>query len=105
MTPLLDMSGPRMVKEVEALVFLAARTGHRFEAVQRTWIEEDRSWFIRWREDHDGAPLQIIGLVHAFQLPEMACRVELTPFDGAPSQALRDYAVLLRKELEAEDFA
>ncbi|HLQ36075.1 MAG TPA: hypothetical protein VK457_25580 [Chloroflexota bacterium] len=103
--PLLDLSGPRTVKEAESLVFLAARSDPQLEAAHRTWLEEDRSYFIRWREKRDGAPLQIIGLVHAFQLPEMACRLSLIPFEDLPTPALRVYADRLRKELEAEGFA
>ncbi|MFI5266801.1 MAG: hypothetical protein ACHQ7M_05420 [Chloroflexota bacterium] len=92
------------VKEVESLVFLAARSHPQFEAAQRTWLEDDRGYFIRWREAHDGAPLRIIGLVHAFQLPEMACRVELVSFDDEPAPALQEYADMLRKELATEGF-
>jgi hypothetical protein len=101
---LLDMSGPRTVKEVEALVFLAARGDPQFEACHRTWLADDRSWFIRWRQRRVGSPLQIIGLVHAFQLPEMASRVSLLPFGDDPAPALRRYAERLKGELEAEGF-
>ena len=99
------MAGPMTVKEVESLIFLAARGHPQFEAAQRTWLEDDRSYFVRWREPHEGAPLRIVGLVHAFQLPEMACRVELLSFDGQPAPALQDYMDLLRNELETEGFA
>ena len=99
------MSGPLTVKEVEALVFLAARGHPQLEASQRTWLEDDRSYFVRWREDHDGAPLQIVGLVHAFQLPEMASRLTLVAFDDEPAAGLLTYAGLLRQELETEGFA
>ena len=102
---LLDMSGPRTVKEVEALVFLAARGDPQLEACHRTWLDDDRSWFIRWREKRDGSPLQIIGLVHAFQLPEMASRVSLVPFGDEAVPALRRYAERLKGELKAEGFA
>jgi hypothetical protein len=104
--PVLCMAGPMTVKEVESLVFVAARGHEQFEASQRTWLEDDRSYFIRWREPRDGAPLQIVGLVHAFQLPEMACRVELVAFDDEPAPAaVHEYAALLRQELEPEGFA
>jgi len=103
--PVLEMAGPMTVKEVESLVFVAARSRPQFEASQRTWLEDDRSWFIRWREARDGAPLRIVGLVHAFQLPEMACRVELLSFDDEPAPALGEYADMLRKELATEGFA
>ena len=103
--PVLCMAGPMTVKEVESLVFVAARGHAQFEASQRTWLEDDRSYFIRWREPRDGAPLQIVGLVHAFQLPEMACRVELVSFDDDPPPAVQEYAALLRQELEPEGFA
>jgi len=104
-TPLLDVSGPLTVKEVEGLIFVAARGNPQFEASQRTWLEEDRSYFIRWREDRPGAPLKVIGLIHVFQLPEMACRVNLIAFDDEPAPALQDYTALLWTELEREGFA
>jgi hypothetical protein len=104
-TPLLDLMGPLTVKEVEALVFLAARNHPQLETCHRTWLEDDRSWFVRWREQHEGAPLRIVGLVHAHQLPEMASRVELVPFGDEPQPALHDYASLLKAELEKEGFA
>jgi hypothetical protein len=102
---LLDMSGPMTVKEVESLVFLAARSDPQFEAAQRTWLEDDRSYFIRWREDHDGAPPRIVGLVHAFQLPEMASRLTVIPFEDEPPPALNRFVDLLRGQLESEGFA
>jgi hypothetical protein len=102
---ILDLSGPMMVKEVEALIFLAARGHPRFEAAQRTWLDDDRSYFIRSRDDSNGTPLQIVGLVHAFQLPEMASRLTLVPFRDRPTAALAEYAKLLRGQLEAEGFA
>lgn len=98
------MEGPRTVKEVESLVFLAARGQPGFEAAHRTWLEDDRSWFIRWHEERDGAPPRIIGLVHAYQLPEMASRVELLAFEDQPLPALEQYAEALRAQLRAEDF-
>ena len=105
-SPLLQMIGPLTVKEAEALVFHAARRDVRFEAAQRTWLEEDRSYFVRYRSS-EVAPLEVIGLVHAFQLPEMACRVEVIPFDAedvATQQPLNEYVQMLRTELENQDF-
>ena len=102
--PVIDVMGPLTVKEVEALVFVAARGRPGFEASQRTWLEDDRSWFIRWREARDGSAPRIIGLVHAYQLPEMACRVELLSFDDEPHAALRTYADGLLGELQTEGF-
>ncbi len=99
------MAGPRTVKEAESLVFLAARSHPQFEAAHRTWLEDDRSYFIRWREDREGAPLQIIGLVHAIQLPEMASQIRLVPFGDEPAPALHDYAERLKIELLGEGFA
>jgi hypothetical protein len=99
------MAGPMTVKEVESLVFLAARSHPQFEAAQRTWLEDDRSYFIRWREPHEGAPLRIVALVHAFQLPEMASQVELVSFEDTLAPALREYADMLRQVLETEGFA
>ena len=49
--------------------------------------------------------MQIIGLVHAFQLPEMASRVSLVPFGDEAVPALRRYAERLKGELKAEGFA
>jgi len=106
--PLLRLLGPLTVKEVEARVFHAARSDPQFEASQRTWLEEDRSYFVRWHPA-TGAPMQVIGLVQVFKLPEMASRVEVVAFDDqAPDesgQALRRYVGLLRAELEREGFA
>ena len=102
--PVLDLMGPRTVKEVEALVFVAARGHDRLEAAHRTWLEDDRSYFIRWREDRPGAPPQVIGLVHADQLPEMASRIRILSFEDELHPALREYAELLRQELNAEGF-
>jgi hypothetical protein len=103
--PVLDMAGPMTVKEVESLVFLAARAQPRFEVSQRTWLEDDRSYFIRWCEGPDTTPPRIIGLVHAYQLPEMASRVQLVGFGDEPPPALDEYAGMLRKELVIEGFA
>ncbi len=97
--------GPLTVKEAESLVFVAARNLPRIEASHRTWLEDDRSYFVRWREDHEGAPLRIIGLIHAHQLPEMASRIELIPFGDQPTPPLHDYAGALKQELEREGFA
>ena len=80
----------------------AARNHPQLETCHRTWLEDDRSWFIRWR---DGAQPRIVGLVKAYQLPEMACRVELRGFGDGQHPALDEYAGLLRQELEAEGFA
>jgi hypothetical protein len=102
--PVLDVSGPLTVKEVESLVFVAARANPRIEPSQRTWLEADRSYFIRARDEGPDAPPRVIGLVHAFQLPEMACRVTITPFAGEPTPALLAYAGQLRAELEQEGF-
>lgn len=92
------------MKEVEALVFVAARNDRQIETSHRTWLEDDRSYFVRWREHRAGAPLQIVGLIHAYQLPEMASRVELVAFGDEPLAALDTYAQLLRAELEREGF-
>lgn len=103
--PVLNMAGPMTVKEVESLVFVAARGHAQFEASQRTWLEDDRSYFIRWRDSHDDAPLRIVALVWAYQLPEMASRVELMSFDEKAATAVRKFAGLLRKQLQPEGFA
>jgi hypothetical protein len=104
-TPVLKLEGPLTVKEVEDVVFRAARGDPHFEAAQRTWMEADRSYFIRWRAI-DADPLQVIGLIHAYQLPEMASRVEAVPFDTSADQApLATYVALLRAELTAQGFA
>lgn len=97
--------GPLTVKEAESLVFVAARNHPQLETSHRTWLEDDRSYFVRWREDRMDAPLQIIGLVRAYQLPEMASRIELTPFGDKPQPPLQEYAALLHAELEKEGFA
>ena len=104
--PLLQMVGPLTVKEAEALIFHAARQDDRFEAAQRTWLEEDRSYFVRHR-DTGSRTLRVVGLVHAYQLPEMASRLEVIPFDpddAASTGALAGYVALLRAELEREGF-
>ena len=104
-TPSLTMEGPLTVKEVEDVVFHAARSDAHFEAAQRTWMDADRSYFIRWRAS-DPDPLQVIGLIHAYQLPEMASRVEAIPFDVSADQApLQAYVALLAGELTAQGFA
>jgi hypothetical protein len=97
--------GPLTVKEAESLVFVAARGLPHVEASHRTWLEDDRSYFVRWREDREGSPLRIIGLVRAYQLPEMASRIELIPFADEVTPPLREYAGALRYELEKEGFA
>src|SRR5579859_3996565 len=51
--PVLDLMGPLTVKEVESLVFVAARNLPQLEACHRTWLEDDRSYFVRWREEHE----------------------------------------------------
>ena len=99
--------GPLTVKEVEARVFLAARAEPRLEAAQRSWMEDDRSYFIRWRDGASGPPL-VIGLVYVKTLPEMASEVRLAPFDEEASGPLQEgllrYARLLRAQLEPEGF-
>ena len=106
--PVLDVVGPLTVKEVEHRVFHAARSHHQFEASHRTWLEEDRSFFIRWHDSAPDSPLVIIGLVQVTPLPEMASQVRLLPFDeeaAAPlKEALVRYAELLHKKLETEGF-
>jgi hypothetical protein len=102
--PVLEIWGPLTVKETEDLVFLAARGHNQFEVSHRSWLEEDRSYFVRWREDAPGAPLQVIGLVHVYQLPEMACKVSVVAFGDEPVPALSEYADLLGEELGAEGF-
>ena len=104
-TPVLKLEGPLTVKEVEDVVFHAARSDPHFEAAQRTWMDADRSYFIRWRAT-DADPLQVIGLIHAYQLPEMASRVEAIPFDVSADQGpLHAYVRLLEAELTAQGFA
>lgn len=107
-TPLLDLSGPLTVKEVEARVFRAARNDAELETSQRTWLEEDRSYFVRWRGATAGPPL-VVGLIHVFALPEMASRVQVLAFDEEAEpellQALDRYVDLLRDELASESFA
>ena len=102
--PVLDLSGPLTVKEVENLVFVAARATPLFDVAQRTWLEADRSYFIRWRKEAGDRP-RVIGLAHAFQLPEMACRVTVMPFHDEPLPELAGYAEALGRELEQEGFA
>lgn len=107
--PLLDLSGPLTVKEVEERVFHAARNEPRIEACQRTWMEEDRSYFVRWLDEPRGRPPLVLGLVHAYALPEMAARVNILAFDEEAElelcQALNRYVELLRAELAAESFS
>ncbi|MBV9121486.1 MAG: hypothetical protein JOZ39_12320 [Chloroflexi bacterium] len=104
---LLEVLGPLTVKEVEDLIFHSARSDPQFEASQRTWLEADRSYFVRWRSEAS-APLQVIGLVHAYQLPEMASRVEVLAFEDDPEPDLRaalgKYIDLLGNELADHDF-
>jgi len=101
--PILEIWGPLTVKETEDLIFLAARGHGQFEVAMRSWLEEDRSYFVRWREA-ETSPLQVIGLVHVYQLPEMACKVSVVPFDDEPAPPLTEYADLLGEELGAEGF-
>ncbi|GEM_PF-2941294 len=107
--PTLDVAGPMTVKEAERLVFHAARSHPQFEAAQRTWMEEDRSYFVRWKPDTTDRQLMVIALVHIYALPEMASRVTLLPFDQAAEPqiqaALEQYVQILSAELESEGFA
>jgi len=102
--PILEVLGPLTVKETEDLVFHAARSHPQFEVSQRTWLEDDRSYFVRWRDAAPSSPLQVIGLVHIFQLPEMACRLTVVPFADEPPSALAEYRDLLADELAREGF-
>lgn len=102
--PVLEVWGPLTVKETEDLVFVAARGHAQLEVSHRSWLEEDRSYFVRWRDEASGSPLQVIGLVHVFQLPEMACKVSVVAFDDEPAAALSEYADLLGEQLGAEGF-
>ncbi|HLY64885.1 MAG TPA: hypothetical protein VKU60_05060 [Chloroflexota bacterium] len=86
-------------------MFVAARGHPQFEISQRTWLEADRSYFLRWREKRPNSPLKVIALLHVYQLPEMACRLSLIPFQDASSPPVHQYAALLREQLVAEGFA